>query len=59
MAIVDSRNRVHYRQVQVGRDLGPEVEILAGLRAGESVVSNTPDTLEEGSAIRRVAGGVK
>jgi multidrug efflux pump subunit AcrA (membrane-fusion protein) len=59
VAVVDSGNCVHFRDVQVGRDLGPEVEVLSGIHAGENVVSNAPDTLEEGAEIRRIAGGAK
>lgn len=57
--VVDGANRVHFRDVQVGRDLGAEVEILSGLQGGESLVSNAPDALEEGEGIRRIEGGGK
>jgi RND family efflux transporter MFP subunit len=59
VAVVDSENRVHFREVQVGRDLGSEIEVLSGIREGENVVSNAPDTLEEATEIRRIAGGAK
>jgi multidrug efflux pump subunit AcrA (membrane-fusion protein) len=59
VAVVDSGNRVHFRGVQVGRDLGPEVEVLSGIHGGENVISNAPDTLEEGAEIPRIGGGAK
>ena len=35
-----------------GRDFGAEIEILAGLNAGDSVVINPPDSLTNGQAVR-------
>jgi RND family efflux transporter MFP subunit len=35
-----------------GRDLGAEIEILAGLKGNESVVLNPPDSITEGEEIR-------
>jgi RND family efflux transporter MFP subunit len=59
VAVVDGESRVHYRSVQVGRDLGTEVEVLSGLRGDEGVVSNPPDTLADGQqvAVQRADGG--
>ncbi len=48
VAVVDRQNRVHFRQVEVGRDLGARIEVLSGLDGGEAVASNPPDTLGEG-----------
>jgi RND family efflux transporter MFP subunit len=52
VAVLDERQRVHYRSVQLGRDYGAEVEVLAGLSAGETVVLNTGDDLPEGREVR-------
>ncbi|MDH5181230.1 MAG: efflux RND transporter periplasmic adaptor subunit [Gammaproteobacteria bacterium] len=35
--VVDKEGKIHFRQVRVGRQLGEEVEILAGLIAGEQI----------------------
>jgi multidrug efflux pump subunit AcrA (membrane-fusion protein) len=51
VAVVDDRNRVHFRQVDVGRDLGPRIEVLSGLDGGEAVALNPPDTLSEGARV--------
>jgi RND family efflux transporter MFP subunit len=51
VAVLDDQNRVHYRTVQVGRDYGAEVEVLAGLTAGDTVVAHPGDDLPEGTAV--------
>ena len=51
VAVVDTNNRVHFRNVQVGRDLGAQVEVLTGVKEGETVASNAPDTLTEGQQV--------
>jgi len=38
--------------VTPGRDLGTEIEIVAGLKAEDSVVVNPPDSLTEGQAVK-------
>jgi multidrug efflux pump subunit AcrA (membrane-fusion protein) len=42
---------IHLVPVQVGHDLGKTIEVVEGLRPGELVVSNPPDTLEEGQKV--------
>jgi multidrug efflux pump subunit AcrA (membrane-fusion protein) len=46
--------RVHLQKVQVGYDYGSEVEITAGLHAGELVVVNPNDDVEEGVIVQPV-----
>ena len=50
-AVVDANGRVHFRKVDVGRDLGTSVEVLSGVAAGEAVASNPPDTLKDGQQV--------
>lgn len=45
-------NRVHYSPVQLGEDLGKQVEIIAGLPKDSMVVVNPMDTLTEGAAVK-------
>ena len=54
--VVDVRRdgTVHYLAVQLGRDLGNSIEIVAGLSGGERLVVSPPDGLKEGM---RVAAG--
>ena len=49
---VTSDDHAHYLDVQVGRDLGSEVEILNGLTGSERLISNPADTLVEGQPVR-------
>jgi len=42
----------HLLDVTPGRDLGPSVEIAAGLPPGTPVIDNPPDSLVEGEAVR-------
>ena len=46
---------VHYVSVQLGRDLGQSLEILAGLSGTERLVVSPPDGLKEGGRVT-VAG---
>ncbi len=41
----------HYRGVQLGRDLGHSVEIVAGLTGNERLVVSPPDGLKEGARV--------
>jgi len=43
---------VHYQKVEVGHDLGKEVEILSGLAGDESVIANPTDALREGTRVQ-------
>lgn len=38
--IVDSKGKVSFRQIRAGRDIGNDVEVLAGLDAGELVATD-------------------
>jgi RND family efflux transporter MFP subunit len=52
VAVVTPESRLHFTRVQVGRDLGNQLEILGGLEAGNLVVSSPGDMLAEGQAVR-------
>jgi RND family efflux transporter MFP subunit len=52
VVVIGPNNRVRYVPVTIGRDLGPEVEILDGLKGGEQVISNPPDTLADGQQVQ-------
>jgi hypothetical protein len=53
--VVDVRRdgTVQYLGVQLGRDLGNSIEIVAGLSGSERLVVSPPDGLKEGRASRR------
>jgi RND family efflux transporter MFP subunit len=51
VALLDENNAVRYRKVQLGRDYGTEVEVVAGLEGGETVIVHPGDALAEGQVI--------
>jgi len=52
IATLDSNDKVVLRNVQVGRDLGDSVEVLAGLSPADRIINNPPETLAAGDAVR-------
>jgi RND family efflux transporter MFP subunit len=54
LAVLDDQQIVRYRKVQLGRDFGSEIQILAGLSASETVVVHPGDDLPEGTAVEPV-----
>jgi RND family efflux transporter MFP subunit len=57
VAVVDSTGKVQMRTVQVGRNLGPSVEILQGVSTGDRLVLNPPDSLNDGDQVTIATGG--
>lgn len=55
VATVRDGSRIDLEPVSIGRDFGNEVEVVAGLTGGESVVVDPPDSLVAGETVR-VAG---
>jgi RND family efflux transporter MFP subunit len=55
VATIEGNNKVVFKRVQLGRDLGDSVEVLAGLSPSDRIVDNPPETLTTGDAVR-VAG---
>ena len=54
VAVLDARHAVHYRDVQLGRDFGDEIEVLAGLNAGDTVVVHPGDDIPEGTVVEPI-----
>jgi RND family efflux transporter MFP subunit len=52
IATLDSNDKVVLRNVQLGRDLGDSVEVLAGLSPADQIINNPPETLAAGDAVR-------
>ena len=52
IATLDSNDKVVLRSVQLGRDLGDSVEVLAGLSPADRIINNPPETLAAGDAVR-------
>ena len=51
VATVGSDHVVHFRKIAIGQDLGSEVDVISGLAAGELVISNPSDAVEEGASV--------
>ena len=52
IATLDSNDKVVLRSVQLGRDLGDSVEVVAGLSPADRIINNPPETLAAGDAVR-------
>jgi RND family efflux transporter MFP subunit len=52
VACIGRGGAVEFRKVTLGRDLGTEVEVVAGLTGSETLVNNPPDDLKDREAVR-------
>jgi multidrug efflux pump subunit AcrA (membrane-fusion protein) len=55
VATLDSNNKVVLKNVQLGRDLGDSVEVIAGLSPSDRIINNPPETLTAGDVVRLAA----
>jgi RND family efflux transporter MFP subunit len=55
LAIVDGDNKVHFKKVTLGEDLGTRLEVVGGLTATDQVVTNPGEKLAEGVEVQ-IAG---
>lgn len=51
VAVVDAQGKIRFHNVEVGRDLGAQIEIASGLGPADSVVINPGETLAEGQDV--------
>jgi RND family efflux transporter MFP subunit len=54
VATVDANNIAHLARVIAGRDMGSSIEIVSGLKQGEPVIANPPDSLTDGEKVHVV-----
>ena len=54
VGVVGANHIVHFRRLQLGRDFGDKIEVLSGLEAGQQVVVNPGDTVQEGAKVNPV-----
>ena len=54
VGVVGADHVVHFQQLQLGRDFGDKIEVLSGLTAGQQVVVNPGDTVQEGAKVNPV-----
>src|SRR5258705_7550171 len=52
VATLDGNNKVVLKNVQLGRDLGDSVEVIAGLSPSDRIINNPPETLIAGDTVR-------
>src|SRR5438552_5091503 len=52
IATLDSNDKVFLKSVQLGRDLGDSVEVVAGLSPADRIINNPPETLASGDTVR-------
>jgi RND family efflux transporter MFP subunit len=55
VATLDGNNKVVLKSVQLGRDLGDSVEVIAGLSPSDRIINNPPETLAAGDTVRVAA----
>jgi RND family efflux transporter MFP subunit len=51
VAVVGPDNRIHFRRIRIGQDLGSELEVVSGLAPGEVVVANPSDPVRENALV--------
>jgi RND family efflux transporter MFP subunit len=55
VAIVGADHKIHLQPLEVGRDFGDRIEVLSGLREGDTIVPNPGDAAREGLKVDPVA----
>jgi RND family efflux transporter MFP subunit len=54
LAILGPGNKVELRSIRLGRNLGTEFEVLAGLAASDTIINSPPDSLSQGETVQVV-----
>ena len=57
IATLNQNNQVTLQSIQIARDFGTDVEINSGVKVGEKIVINPPDSLTTGMTVRLVNPG--
>lgn len=52
VALLGSGDRVTFRTIELGRNLGNEAEVLSGLSPGDQVIDAPPEWLSEGDVVK-------
>jgi RND family efflux transporter MFP subunit len=55
VATLDGNDKVVFKSVRLGRDLGDSVEVIAGLSPSDRIIDNPPETLAAGDTVRLAA----
>jgi RND family efflux transporter MFP subunit len=51
VAIVQPDGTVHLQKIQIGRDYGDRIEVLSGLKNGDTIIADPGDSAREGAKI--------
>jgi RND family efflux transporter MFP subunit len=51
VVVIGPDNIAHFRSIVLGRDLGPAVEVVTGLKAGDAVVLSPGDAVTDGAKV--------
>jgi RND family efflux transporter MFP subunit len=52
VATLDKQGKIQLKSITISRDFGTEVEVSSGVTAGERIVLNPPDSLNNGERVR-------
>lgn len=55
IAVVRPDHTVHLQKVEIGRDYGDHLEVVAGLEDGATIILNPGDAVQEGQKVDTVA----
>ncbi len=55
VAVINSKNQIHWQKVKLGRDFGAQVEIASGLNDGDRMVATPSDAMVEGQLVAPIA----
>jgi len=59
VAMMRADHTVHLQRIEVGRDYGDRLEVLSGLRDGDTIIPNPGDVAREGIQVAPVASAEK
>ncbi|MBZ5726750.1 MAG: efflux RND transporter periplasmic adaptor subunit [Acidobacteriia bacterium] len=59
VAVVAQDGTVHFTRIQLGRDFGDRLEVLAGLKEGQQLAVNPSDAIREGVKVKPVSSPEK
>ncbi len=54
VAVVDAQHVVHLQKVEIGRDYGDKLEVVNGLRDGDTIIADPGDSARDGSHVNPV-----
>jgi len=57
VAMLEPGNKVVMKPIRIATDLGTFVEVAAGLKPGDRVIDNPPDSLQVGDVVRVIRNG--